>query len=490
MALAPATPGAPSPDDASHDRTVPGPVGHVSGPAGHSSAGHTADPVGRASGRAGLDSPPERHRSVGESPRPGSSGPGSRRSAGDIVMGLAGTVDVELEWSASTWSELARQEGIGLADLDPHRPIVDLRSALQVTLGFMARGRGSEVFLASSAIAWAIADRFAHRVTLGGTNIRAAILMGILGIPATVAVVDVDPTMRSLLPSGVAVLHDGESASLDPHLIVQYPAGVVIELADGAIRTPAPNRVILTNDPPNRELRLAPGLAAAARDARILVLSSLNAIQEEDVLRERIAELERLVASLDPETFVLWEDAGYHLESFRGPVTTAMARLADVCSMNEDELGAFVGRGVDPADIDDVARALEELQQIVPARTVVVHTSLWALALGAEAESLRGALRGGNVAAGARYLHGDLLDRPRYDAVAALEPDPVNLARARALEELVPGVVVEPALRLDAPDPTTIGLGDTFVGGFVAALAERLRTTERTGRAVRADSQS
>ncbi|WP_281861884.1 ADP-dependent glucokinase/phosphofructokinase [Salana multivorans] len=391
--------------------------------------------------------------------------------AGEIVMGLAGTVDVELAWSAETWSRLAREEGIRLADLDPLVPILDVRSALRVTLALMARGRGNEVFLASSAIAWALADRFPHRVTLGGTNIRAAILMAILGIPATVAVVDVDPTMRRLLPPGVVVLRHGDSASLDPHLIVQYPADAVIELADGEIRTPAPNRVILTNDPPNRALRLAPGLAEAARRARILVLSSLNAIQEADVLAERLAELGAIVASLDPGTLVLWEEAGYHVESFRARVTAVMAPLAHVYSMNEDELGAFVGRTVDPADVDDVARALAELRRIVPARTIVVHSSLWALAVGDDAEALRPALRGGITAAGARYLHGDALDRAGYDAVAALDPDPANLARAGALADLVPGLVVEPALRLVTADPTTIGLGDTFVGGFVAALA-------------------
>lgn len=389
----------------------------------------------------------------------------------DIVMGLAGTVDVELEWSASIWSDLAREDGVGVADIDPLLPIVDLRSALQVTFGLMAAGRGNEVFLSSSAIAWTIADRFHHRVTLGGTNIRAAILMEILGIPATVAVVDVDPTMRWLLPPSVEVLHHGESASLDPHLIVQYPAGAVIELSDGPIRTPAPNRVILTNDPPNRALHLAPGLAEAAREARVLVLSSLNAIQEPDVLDQRLAELEAIVASLDPGTFIFWEDAGYHLESFRAPVTAVMARLARVYSMNEDELGAFVGHPVNPADVDDVARSLEDLRRIVPARTIVVHTSLWALALGADADGLRDALRGGNVAAGARYLHGDSLDRARYDAVASLPVDAPNLSLAHALETRIPGAVVEPALRLDTPDPTTIGLGDTFVGGFVAALA-------------------
>ena len=31
----------------------------------------------------------------------------------------------------------------------------------------------------------------------------------------------------------------------------------------------------------------------------------------------------------------------------------------------------------------------------------------------------------------------------------------------------------EPAYALDVPRPTTIGLGDTFVGGFLAALAGR-----------------
>jgi ADP-dependent phosphofructokinase/glucokinase len=43
---------------------------------------------------------------------------------------------------------------------------------------------------------------------------------------------------------------------------------------------------------------------------------------------------------------------------------------------------------------------------------------------------------------------------------------------AAALEDRMGGVVrCLPGFRLDVAEPTTIGLGDAFVGGFLAAVA-------------------
>lgn len=391
--------------------------------------------------------------------------------ASEIVLGLAGTVDLELEWSAARWSQLAQTWGVRICDADPDLEVVDERSLLQVCLGLMVRGVGSERYLASSAIAYDFAARFEHRVTLGGTNIRAAIALAVLGIPATVAVVDVDPTMERLLPAGVEVLSVGTSERLDPHMIVQYPAGAVLELLDGSIRTPHPNRIILTNDPPNRLLHLASGLPDAAVRARLVVLSSLNAIQEPAVLSERLAQLTELVSALPEDTLVMWEDAGYHRPELRGEVTAVMVGLAHIYSLNEDELAEIIQRPVELHDAADVAVALTRLRDLVPAPTLVVHTKHWALALGERAAQLRPALRGGITMASARYLFGDGLTRAQYDEVSRLRPQEATKRLAWDLERLLPDLVVEPALVLRTDSPTTIGLGDTFVGGFVAALA-------------------
>lgn len=400
----------------------------------------------------------------------GSTGEDARSQAERIVLGLGGTVDVELIWDAHTLGVVARELGVTTGDLDAHRPIVDERSLAAVLLALLARGRGGERFAASSDLVRAFAARFTSVVTLGGTNIRAALAMAVLRVPATIHMVDVDGTVRRLVPPGSVLLHTGVSEALDPHLIVQFPAGAGVELADGVVTAPQANRFIVTNDPPNRVLTLAPGLADAVARADVVMLSTLNAIQEPEILRERLAELQQVVARRRPGALVLWEEAAYHVPRVRDEVSAVMARTADVYSMNEDELESFVGRPLDLLDPRDMVRALDELAAVVPARTLVVHSGPWALAVGERARELREALRGGITMASTRYVHGDAMTRADYDDTAARAPRADASAFALALEQRRDDVVCEPGHLLQVERPTTIGLGDSFIGGFVAAL--------------------
>ncbi|PWD50110.1 hypothetical protein C8046_04925 [Serinibacter arcticus] len=401
----------------------------------------------------------------------GSTATVARTEAERIVLGLGGTVDVEVVWDAQALGAAARELGVGVGDLDAHREIVDERSLLAVLLALVAAGRGGERFAASSDLVRAFATRFTSVVTLGGTNIRAALAMAVLDVPATIHMVDVDATVRRLVPPGSVLLHTGVSEALDPHLIVQFPAGARVELTDGVVVAPHANRFIVTNDPPNRLLTLAPGLADAVERADVVMLSTLNAIQEREILAERLVELERVVTHRRADALVLWEEAAYHVPHVRDEVSAVLAAIADVYSMNEDELEAFVGRGVDLLDADDVSAALDELAAVVPARTLVVHASCWALAVGERAHELRAALRGGITMASTRYVHGDAMTRADHDATAALVPRADAVELARALERRRSDVAVEAGHRFDVDHPTTIGLGDSFIGGFVAALA-------------------
>lgn len=173
-------------------------------------------------------------------------------------MGLAGTVDVELGWDADRWSELAGGLGVGVDDLDTQVPVVDLRSLVCVVLGFLAEGAGGERYAAESAVIDDLAGRFPATRTIGGTAVRAAIAIDVLGVTSTVSIVEADPTLRAQLPESARLLAAGESAELVPHLIVQFPAGARVCLRDGGIAARHPNRVIIANDSPNEILTLAP----------------------------------------------------------------------------------------------------------------------------------------------------------------------------------------------------------------------------------------
>lgn len=390
------------------------------------------------------------------------------------LLGLGGTVDYEIRWDPAVLAALADEHGVGLADLDRTVPVDSERALVASLLAFVRDGVGGERFVASSAIVESVARRFETRVTLGGTCVRAALAMTTLGVPSAVHLVSIDDNVRRLLPASVGVLSSADHDTLDPHLIVQYPTGTRVPVGGGEVVAPAPNRIIFANDPPHRELRLADGLADVLARTDLFLISSLNVIQEPDVLEARLATLRSGVRAMPPGSLVMFEDAGYHVPAFSARVRDVMAGLADVYSMNEDEMQGYLGREVDLLDARSIAAALADLQPLVPVRTLVLHTRFWALARGERADWLRPALIGGIRMASTRYRLGDGCTAADVAQTAAMSPSAGGAALAAALADLMPAAVCVPALDLSAvAEPTTIGLGDTFIGGFLAALADR-----------------
>jgi ADP-dependent phosphofructokinase/glucokinase len=72
--------------------------------------------------------------------------------------------------------------------------------------------------------------------------------------------------------------------------------------------------------------------------------------------------------------------------------------------------------------------------------------------------------------ASTRYAYGDDFSEDDYNEVAQAPPSSAGAAFARAIEARMPGLVrCSPAVVMQTARPTMIGLGDSFVGGFLAA---------------------
>lgn len=386
-----------------------------------------------------------------------------------LVLGLGGTVDYEIAWDSRVLEGLVVEFGVRASELDARRPIETERDLLLTLLAFVRDGVGGERFVASSDIVEAFAARFEKRITLGGTCVRAAIAMRTLGITSTVHLVSIDDNVRRLLPEGTEYISSAQEDTLDPHLIVQFGAGASVTAGDVDIRAPHPNRIIYTNDPPNRELLLSDDLGPTLADADVFMFSGFNVIQEPGVLEQRLVSIRRHMDHLPRTAIVYYEDAGYHVPELSLRVRDTLLDLIDVYSLNEDEMQAYLGRTVDLLDVDDLLPALRELHELIPARVLVVHTKYWSLALGERAGEFEDALRGGIVMASTRYRYGDGFTADDYREVASYPANPRGAEVAARLRGA--GILVVPALLLEVEHPTTIGLGDTFVGGFIAALA-------------------
>lgn len=389
----------------------------------------------------------------------------------ELVLGLGGTVDYEIEWDSSVLESLVDRYRIRGDELTTTQPIASERDLAISVLAFLETGAGGERYVASSGIVEQFAARFVSRVTLGGTPVRAALAMHALGIPSTVHLVSIDDTVRRLLPGDTGYLCSAEHDSLDPHLIVQFPAGAEVRVGDQVLRAPHPNRLIYSNDPPNRELLLSSDLGSALRDAKIFLVSGFNSMQDASALDERLRQLRAHMRSLPADALVFYEDAGFHQPALGARVRESLLELLDVYSMNEDEWEAHLGHRVDLLDADAVQAALHELHALIPARVLVVHTRYWSLAFGADAGRYRSALSGGITMASTRYRLGDGFTAQDYLETGLERRNAEGERMAVELAELMPEVAVVAAFTLHPPKPTTIGLGDTFVGGFIAALA-------------------
>lgn len=397
-----------------------------------------------------------------------------------LVLGLGGCVDFEIAWDAGVLSELAREHHIGLADLDSTVPIQDERSLVCSLLGFLATDQGGERFVSSSQIAIDLADRFGYRVSLGGTCVRAAMAIAKLGVPSLVHLVSIDDNVRRLLPEAVDYLCSATEDSLDPHVIVQYPAGATVTVIDGQVRSSHPNRIIFVNDPPNRDLVLSEDLPAALSEARAFLPAGFNVMTDPGLLRQRLAFLQAAMRSLPAEAVVFYEDSGFHDPALRGIVSREFSGRIDVHSLNEDELQSYLGRPIDLLDAAEVKQALADFfHEFSIAPTVVVHTKYWALAFGRESQQYCDALVAAVDLAGVRYRNGDDFTTDDLAAVRALPVRPDGQRFAEQMSDLMGSwVCCLPTRLIETGTPTTIGLGDTFVGGFLAAT---LVSTPRTG---------
>lgn len=389
------------------------------------------------------------------------------------VLGLGGTVDFELRWNATTVEALCVELGITETELVPPAEISTERELVISLLCHLRAGTGGEHYVTSPEVVERFAQRFEYCITLGGTPVRAAIAMSTLGLASTVHLVSIDDNVRRLLPANVDYLCSAVGDSTDPHLIVQYPAHERIRVGSGEIVTPAANRLIYPSDQPNRQLVLSRDLPSALATADVFLISGLNSIQERDVLDDRLAELVVALEALPESATVLYEDAAFHVPTFNLVARAALAEHVDVYSMNEDELETYAGRKVDLLNADDVRVAVIDVHSQVGVPILVLHTRYFAIAHGRDAHSFRSALAKGVAVAGARYAHGDTASLADIRHLADGEGDLGGEAVVAELERMDSELVGVPALDLRSTiSPTTVGLGDAFIGGAIAALLE------------------
>ena len=136
--------------------------------------------------------------------------------------------------------------------------------------------------------------------------------------------------------------------------------------------------------------------------------------------------------------------------------------------MNEDEFAGRLSSPINFSDPASVGPALMQVRREQSIRTLVVHTARWAAVVGAHSSELKAALLEGVLASSARYVMGDSMTA---DHIEEFRYAPLHLQGsvvAAGLERA--GLTAVAARHLQPVRPVTVGLGDSFVGGFLAGL--------------------
>ena len=392
-------------------------------------------------------------------------------STSAVVLGFGAAVDREITWDPVVLGDLADHHGIGPEDLLHVGPIRTERDLVASILGFLCRGAGGERRVDEPDVITRFCDHFDGVTSLGGTCVRAAAAMAPLGTPAVVHLAFVDDRVRGLLPDGTAYLVGETTEASYPHLIVQYPTGAHVRTDRLDLVAPRANRLIYVNDPANERLALSDDLEAAVAGASVFLVSGLNALLTVDELRPRLDRIERSIRGAAPGSLVFYEDAGFHEPDLADVVRRHLGPLVDVYSLSDEELVAVIGRLVDLLDAADVLDAAGGLRERLDVPVLVVHSRHWALAVGAAASHVAAALAGGVTMATARYAAGDAA----ATHLQTVRDAPVDETTTRFVSALTvlggSRVAAVPVPTVEAATPTTVGLGDTFVGGFLAVCA-------------------
>jgi ADP-dependent phosphofructokinase/glucokinase len=386
-------------------------------------------------------------------------------------LGLGDNIDYEIVWDSRVFEELIVRYAIRADELSVATAIQCERDLVVSILSFLHAGIGGERHVASSAIVEQFAQKFAMKITLGGTSVRSAIAMRKLGHTSALHLVTMNEHVRRLIPQDSPWVCSNAEESSYPHLIVQFGKESRVQAGDIDICAGRANRIIYHNDSDNIVMNLDEGFSTLITGAKVFLISGFNAMKNEELLTRRLETLAGIMAHLPQDALVFYEDGGFYDPGFSQVIWSALAHKISVYSLNEDELQAHVGRRLDLLNVLQVEEALADLQERINVPILVVHSMYWALAYGANALRMVQALKGGVTMATTRYCYGDDFTVANYREIESLSPNREGALFASAIQErLAHRVCCVAVAQVEPAHATTIGLGDAFVGGFLPAL--------------------
>lgn len=392
-----------------------------------------------------------------------------------IALGFHACVDYELDWDLSVIEGLIRKFHIRRSEIRSDIVIDSERALLIVCLAYMTEGTGGEIIPESPEICTDFANHFQYRITIGGTAMRAATAIRKIGYESVIQTSCFNNYIKELVMPGI---HYFPSVGMDhtdayPHVILSYQANVRICANDMDFVTPRENRVMFSRDADSLKMVISQDFAPMLGSAKVFLLSCFSEVLDFEIMEKRMEEVCELLNTLPENALVVMEDGCYIVKEHRYYAHSKLRGVVDILSMNEDELQEYMGRRIDILNPDEVLEAVEYAYEKSGIPTVIVHSAMWALAFGRQADILESALRGGVALASTRFCYGDVFGVQEYEKIKELPETDVSAEFCRRIiGKAKAPICCIPAKNMSfVENPTVVGLGDYFAGGLLPELA-------------------
>ena len=313
------------------------------------------------------------------------------------------------------------------------------------------------------------ADIEPTRVLLGGSSTQVAQQLATIGAKPLLALERRDPALLDLLHPNILLAPQGRPATahaghpISTHQIIEFTTSQATATA------PRADRIILrfSNDHFEFDDGFAVFSRSAASTAGAAILSGYNALLGSEF--DRALEWSRRLAAD-------WRAAGtpiIHMELADFEAPDDRRRLLDgfvgICNsvgMNLSELASIMPGGL--ADETSIPEAVLRLASDLQLDRLNVHADRWSISFTrADPEPELKAIRYGCLAAAARAQAGYAVDPCEVRLGEAGDPSPwppIMRAESGHFVSCSTPYLTQPA--------TTIGLGDTFLAGTLAVLAQ------------------
>ena len=416
-----------------------------------------------------------------------------KNSGRKIVLGYTSDLDVVMEWDGAAFDEILS----AFLKEEPYTRTGDVIDSMEafarIVSYYMIHGLGGEIDITNLEVCEYLENRFRIEYALGGTCAQGAAALNAIGFPVLAHITDRSkevcqlmsgPGLNTVTDKGVVPMM--QSATQEPpvrHMILQYPKGAKITAGGKTYEAPVSNRLIMDYDSIHKTMPVDKPFfdycETHAQEMLVYCVSGLNGIIDERIMSERIDEISahyRKVKQANPGCMIYLEGACYLNPELKNLVFDRLSGVCDIYGMNEEELVEHTSRyGIhtDKEDLASVLSGLTSLMEKYPVRGIVLHTKDYAMYYGEELTGVdvEKGLTLGNLMAGTRARTGRYGSYEDCGVSMQFALSPEGIRFAGELHDMKPEAYVRivPSRYMEHPK-YTIGLGDTFMAGFLTSF--------------------